>query len=97
MKNDKEIIESLITGGIIGAGIGALITENSREGLAIGSIIGAAILGTYKANEKAKETHIPFIIEENGILYQINEDGSKLFLRELEKPKIKIEKNFKLL
>jgi hypothetical protein len=60
-------------------------------------IIYATISETYKAYQKAKETHIPFIIEENRSLYQINADGSKLFLRELEKPKIKIEKTFKLI
>lgn len=60
-------------------------------------IIYASISGTYKAYEKAKETNIPFIIEENRSLYQINADGSKLFLRKLENPKIKIEKTFKLI
>ena len=96
MKNDDEIIESLIAGGIIGAALGVLLSKNKEEGAALGALIGSAILGTYKANEKAKETHVPMVIEENGKLYQINADGSITFLRDIEKPKIKLQKQFKL-
>lgn len=96
MKKDDEIFESLMAGGLIGAALGALLSRNKEEGAAIGALIGASILGTYKANEKATETHVPMVIEENGKLYKINADGSRQFLRDLEKPKIKLQEHFKL-
>jgi Glycine zipper len=96
MKSDEEIIESLVAGGLIGAALGALISKSKGEGAALGALIGAAILGTYKANEKAKETHIPMVMEENGNLYQINADGSKQFIKVIEKSNVKFEKAFKL-
>jgi hypothetical protein len=96
MKKDDEIIESLIAGGIIGTALGVLLSKNKEEGATLGALIGAAILGTYKANEKASETHVPMVIEENGKLYQIHADGNKKFLRNLEKPSIKLQEYFKL-
>lgn len=96
MKNDDEILESLISGGLIGVAIGALLSKNKGEGSILGALIGAAILGTYKANQKATETHVPMVMEENGKLYQINADGSKQFLRDIEKPSIQLQEYFKL-
>ncbi len=96
MKNDDEILQSLIAGGIIGATLGAILSKNHEEGTALGAIIGAAILGTFKANLKASETEVPLIIEENGKLYQINKNGTKQFLKDIEKPNIKIQEHFKL-
>jgi len=57
---------------------------------------GAAILATYKANEKASAMKIPMYVEENGNLFQIQPDGSKHFIRKLEKPGIKLNEHFKL-
>jgi hypothetical protein len=96
MKKDDEIIESLIAGGLIGATLGALLSKNKEEGATLGALIGAAILGTFKANEKATETHVPMVIEENGKLYQIHADGSRKFLRDIEKPSVKLQEHFKL-
>lgn len=96
MKNDDEIIESLIAGGLIGAALGALLSKRKGDGATLGALIGAAILGTFKANEKANETHVPMVIEENGKLYRINADGSRQFLRDIEKPSIRLQENFKL-
>lgn len=95
MKKDDEIIESLIAGGVIGAALGALLSKNKGEGATLGGIIGAAILATYKANQIAKGIHVTMVTEENGKLYQINPDGTKQFIKEIEKP-IKFEKQFKL-
>ena len=96
MKNDDEILESLITGGLIGGAVGTLLLKNKGEGVTLGALIGAAILGTYKANQKATETHVPMVIEENDKLYQINADGSKQFLRNIEKPSVQLQEHFKL-
>lgn len=96
MKSDNEIIESLIAGGLIGGALGALLSNNNDEGATLGALIGAAVLGTYKANEKAQETLVPMVIEENGKLYQVHANGTKEFLRNLEKPKVKLKEQFKL-
>jgi hypothetical protein len=96
MKNDDEILQSLIAGGLIGGTLGAILSKNQEDGATLGAVIGAAILGTFKANQKARETNIPLVMEEGGKLYQINANGNKQFLRDIEKPKIKIQENFKL-
>ncbi|MFM9839509.1 MAG: hypothetical protein ACKVOQ_14665 [Cyclobacteriaceae bacterium] len=95
MKNDNEIIESLIAGGIIGAALGALITNN-KNGAGLGAIAGAAILATFKANELAKKMNFPLIVEENNTLYQIEKDGTKRLLKQLSKPSIHVAENFTL-
>jgi hypothetical protein len=96
MKEDDEIIESLIAGGLIGAALGALLAKNKEEGATLGVLVGATILGTYRANEKASKTHVPMVTEENGKLYQINTDSTKTFLRNIEKPSVKLQERFKL-
>lgn len=95
MKNDAEIVESLIKGGVVGATLGALLTKNNSEGMA-GALAIAAILATYKANEKAVETSVPMYVEENGSLYMTQPDGIKKFIRKIEKPGITLQQNFKL-
>lgn len=96
MKNDDEIIESLIEGGLIGSAIGSLLFKNKDEGVVLGALIGATILGTFKANERAKETRLPMVLAENGKLFLINEDGSRKFLKDIEKPKVRLDEHFKL-
>ncbi|OYU83692.1 MAG: hypothetical protein CFE24_10220 [Flavobacterium sp. BFFFF2] len=96
MKNDDEIIQSLIAGGIIGAALGALVSNDKEEGAALGALAGAAILATFKANEIAMQSNLPMYVEENGDLYQIQPGGSKKFIRTIEKPTIQLQKRFKL-
>lgn len=94
MKNDNEILANLIAGGIIGAALGALISDDKQEGGTIGAIAGAVIFAALKANEEAKKTHVPFYIQENNVLYQIQPDGSKLFVRNIERSKTKLMEHF---
>jgi hypothetical protein len=96
MKNDDEILQSLIAGGLIGAALGALVLKTKEDGATLGAIAGAAILATFKASEKAKETNIPMYVEENGILFHIQQDGTKQFIRTIDKPLKKLPQNFKL-
>lgn len=95
MKSEEEIIESLIARGLIGAGIVALMS-NGKDDVAIGSIISAAILGTYKANQKAEDTRVTRVFEEDGALYEVDSQGTKTFIKALEKPQIYLSQNFKL-
>jgi hypothetical protein len=96
MKSDDEIIQSLIAGGVIGATLGALISKNKSEGATLGALAGVVILGMFKANEKQTTTYVPMYIEENENLYQIQPDGTKTFIRTLEKASVKVPKQFKL-
>jgi len=94
MNNDNEIVKNLVAGGIIGAALGALIADDNQEGATIGAIAGAVIFATLKANDKAKQTQIPFYIEEDNILYKIGSDGSKHFVKRIEKSQTKLNKQF---
>lgn len=85
MKNDDEILESLIAGGLIGAALGALLSKSKENGATIGALAGAAILATFKASEQAKKSKVPILYEENGLLYEIQPNGKKRFIKELEK------------
>lgn len=96
MKNDDEILESLIAGGLVGTALGAILTKNNGEGMALGALAIAALLATYKASEKAIETKVPMYVEEKGGLYEIQPGGVKMFIRKIEKPAIRLEQNFKL-
>jgi hypothetical protein len=97
MKDDNEIFESLIAGGVIGAALGALLSKESGKGSLLGAIAGAAILATFKANEDAKKTNITMYVEEDGYLYKILPGGLKTKIRKLEKPAVKLQEHFKLI
>jgi hypothetical protein len=96
MKNDEEIVASLIAGGIIGAALGALLSKNREEGATLGALAGATLLATFKANEKAMQLNMPMYIEEDGNLYEIQSGGIKKFIKTIDKPAVKIQENFKL-
>ena len=96
MKNDEEIVQSLIAGGLVGATLGALLSKNKEEDVLLGAIAGAALLATYKASELAKQSNLPMYVEENDILYMIHPNGEKLFIKKIEKANNKLPKSFKL-
>lgn len=97
MTSDKDILESLIAGGVIGATLGALLSnKNSEEGTLLGAIASAAILATYKANEIANKANVPMYVEENGNLYEVQAGSPKKLIKKIEKPSIKLQEHFKL-
>ena len=96
MENDEEIMQSLIAGGLIGAALGALVSKNKDEGATLGALAGAAILATFRANEKSMQTNLPMHVEENGSLYQVQSGGVRKFIRKIDKTSVKLPKNFKL-
>jgi hypothetical protein len=96
MKSDEEVFQSLIVGGLIGAGLGALLSKDKETGASLGAIAGAAILATFRASQKASETNVPMYVEENGNLYYTQPDGVKTFIRKIEKPSFRLEQHFKL-
>ena len=70
MKNDNEIVQALIEGGVVGASLVTLLTKNTEQSTPLGTLASAAILATSKANEAAKKTNISMFFEEDGILYK---------------------------
>ena len=96
MKNDEEMMESLIAGGLIGAALGALLSKNNGDQTMLGALAGATILATFKANEKAMKMNIPMYMEENGNIYQVQTGGIKKFIRKIDKPSLKLPQHFKL-
>jgi len=95
-KNDENIFQSLIAGGLIGAALGALISKDKEEGVTIGALAGAVILATYKANEQAQKTNLPVYVEQDSKLFEIQPGGNKRFIKNIPKPKITPNEYFKL-
>jgi len=93
-KEDDEILESLILGGIIGAGLGTLLSK--EKGTVIGAVAGAAVLASYKANLKAKKTNLPVFVMEDGVIYSVTSKGKRKLIKKIEKQTIKTPKYFKL-
>jgi hypothetical protein len=97
MNEDEEILESLIAGGLIGAALGALLSQKEESnGAFVGSMLGAAILATYKANQQAKKANIPVYEVENGNLIEIGPNGVKRIIKKIEQSNIILPKNFQL-
>lgn len=96
-RKDKDIFESLIVGGILGASLGALISKSNRgESTVLGALAGAAILASVKANEDAKRTNIPLILEEDNVLYEVFPDGSKKIIKHLPVSRKRLPAKFTL-
>ncbi|MEO7312257.1 MAG: glycine zipper 2TM domain-containing protein [Chitinophagaceae bacterium] len=96
MKNDEEILQSLIAGGLIGAALGALVSNNKEEGATLGALAGAVLLATFKANEQAMKSNIAMYVQEGGSLFEIQPGGTKQFVKEIKKNSATLPQHFKL-
>jgi hypothetical protein len=95
MKSDNDIFEIVITSGLIGASLGALIKDNKKTAT-LGAIAGAAIVASYHASEKARNLKVPIIVKENGSLYELQLDGTKKFLKRIPSNPTHLKKEFSL-
>ncbi|WP_333658899.1 hypothetical protein [Flavobacterium sp.] len=95
MNNEKEIIDDLVVGGIIGASLGALISNDKGKGATIGAIAGAALFATFNAHESAKKENLTLVYEENGVIYE-EHNGKRRVLKNLERLNIVPKKSYKL-
>jgi hypothetical protein len=95
MSKEEKMIESLMSGGVIGAALGALVTNN-KNGAILGALAGAAISATLQASDNAAKTDVPVVMEEKGKLYKIMPGGEKKFIRHLKKSTKKIPQKFTL-
>lgn len=95
-KQKDKHIESLIAGGVIGASLGALISTSKGPGAVLGGIAGAAILASLEAYERARETGLSMVLEENDILYEIRSNGRKKKIKNLPAQNTALRKRFDL-
>lgn len=59
-------------------------------GISFFALLAAAVAGSAKALEEARERDMSVMIEENGALYYLKPDGSKVFIRHLDTPRKRI-------
>ncbi|TGL21714.1 hypothetical protein EHQ46_07615 [Leptospira yanagawae] len=96
-REDEETLNNLIKGGLLGAGITALLKRQADgEDIAVGALLGAAILASVKASERAKETNIPILVQEGDSLYWKHPDGRKDLFKHLPKQSKTLPTKFKL-
>ena len=95
MENEKDIIEQAVIGGLIGAGLGLLLSGNKKD-VGVGVLAGAAFFAALKANEVALKSNVPVLVEEKGVIYEMNSKGEKKFIKRIEKLPYKVPSHFKL-
>jgi hypothetical protein len=95
MAKKNDIFESMIAGGLIGAGLGALLSGKKEDAI-LGAIAGAAIMATVEANEKAREMNVPLYFVEKGKLYEKLPDGSVKFIRNIRRNDKKFQSRYNL-
>lgn len=95
MKRKSDSIESLVTGGLIGAAIGAILADDKEEGAALGAILGAAFSATSSAYQEAVRAEVPVLVEENGNLYKVCGDRRE-FVKKIERVVIDQPRRFTL-
>jgi hypothetical protein len=94
MKNDDEILETIINNGKIGPSLQFLLSKNESKETLLSSIASAAIIASYKARQRAIQTQIPFIEEIDGTLFLIEPNGEKRFIKKIQKSNKDFEQNF---
>lgn len=93
MESNNKIINDLIAGGVIGAALGTLIMDD-KKGVGIGAIAGAALFASLKANENAKKTNIPILVQEQDSLFKIMPNGERVFIKKIPKSNITLHNKF---
>lgn len=96
MLGKENTIESLISEGFIGIGLGNALIQNREDRSEIGALLSAALSATLKASQAAQKMDIPYLIEEDGGLYKIEKGGGKTFIQKLPKPRLQLPLEFRL-
>lgn len=79
----KNELDQLIKEGLLGPIFGSRLLSSCEERDILGAIIRASSVATKKANLAALKTKQPFLISENGKIYEIQSSGEKKFIKEL--------------
>ncbi|MBL7975309.1 MAG: hypothetical protein JNJ85_10375 [Candidatus Kapabacteria bacterium] len=94
MNNEKEIVQLLIRDGVVGTSLAALLTERQIDKASLSALAEAVLIATYQANQIARNTNVPFFIEEDGALFEIQKNKEKVFIRNIEKPSFQLPQHF---
>ena len=62
-------------------------------GLGLLALLALAIGAAMKAQNEAKRNNVPYVIEENGILYEIYPDGMRKEIGRVENPRYKVNES----
>ena len=96
-KSERSQIKSWVAAGVIDAAFGAfLVKKNKTSRASSGGIALAAILGSVEAREKAKETKIPLVVEEDSVLYEVSSSGKRKLIKHLSREERTLSKKFTL-
>ncbi|MBL8677298.1 MAG: hypothetical protein JNJ47_07795 [Alphaproteobacteria bacterium] len=90
------MVGDLVAAGVIGAALGALISDkkNRGENSLLGAIAFIAIMASLKAGEKAKRSSLSTIVEEDDAIYKVSSSGKRKFIKQIDKEKRKVRENF---
>ncbi|TGM34784.1 hypothetical protein [Leptospira biflexa] len=97
-QDDKEVLKTLIKGGLLGAGLTALLKNGEADGedLTIGAILGAAAVAAYQASQRAEKTDVPILVQEGDSLYWKDKSGNMTFFKKLPSGKHSSPSKFNL-
>lgn len=96
MKKMESDLKSLVSSGLLGAGIFSVLSKNKQEGVLLGALLGVVFEATRQANVKAREMKFPLLQAEGGALYRIHQDGTKEYIKDLPKAKKHWDLEFEL-
>ncbi|EKO15497.1 hypothetical protein [Leptospira kirschneri] len=97
-QEDDKILENVITGGILGAGLTALLKDRNvnNADIALGALLGAVILASVNAKKKAKEYNQDVLVRKGDNLYRKTPDGREIFIRRLPPRKLNLPLEYDL-
>ena len=91
--DEKEVIETALLFGVVGAALGAALTGKSQSSV-IAGLLGAAIGASFSANQRALKNNLSVLVEEDGFLYRIDPNGSRTRIKRLKTTSTKIPSKF---
>jgi hypothetical protein len=96
VEDQHNSIEHLVERGLIDSSMANFIINDKEEGILMGSFLEIAVDATSKAHEAAKKTQIAVLVEEDNCLYELRLDGTKRYIKALQKQLNNFPDRFKL-
>lgn len=79
----KNELDQLIKEGLLGPVLGSMLSRSGEESEILGAVIRSASVATKNANLAALKTKQPFLIAENGKVYEVQTSSERKFIKEL--------------
>jgi len=95
LDQNNETIATIIAGGLFGAFVGKLLTDDDEGALLLG-VLGALVAASQRSKEVGKNNNIPILIARDQKLYKLYPDGSEEFIKDLPKAKKEWAQQFEL-